>query len=94
MRAIRALFFVCACLIASIPAFAGEVVDINHADATEIAAAMKGIGLNKAQAIVAYRKEHGPFKSVDDLTMVKGVGGKTVEKNRENLRVGKLEAMK
>ncbi len=62
-------------------------VDINTADAAAIAAAMKGVGLKKAEAIVAYRKAHGPFKRVEDLTLVKGIGIKTVEKNRANLTV-------
>ena len=62
-------------------------VDINTADAAAIAAAMKGVGLKKAEAIVAYRKANGPFKRVEDLTLVKGIGIKTVEKNRANLTV-------
>jgi competence protein ComEA len=62
-----------------------ETVDINSADASRIAEVMVGIGNSKAEAIVAYRKEHGPFKSLDDLALVKGVGAKTVEKNRERL---------
>ena len=62
-----------------------ETVDINSADASRIAEVMVGIGASKAEAIVAYRKEHGPFKSIDDLAQVKGVGAKTVAKNRERL---------
>nr|MBA3493967.1 helix-hairpin-helix domain-containing protein [Gammaproteobacteria bacterium] len=46
-----------------------------------------GIGPAKAEAIVAYREKHGPFKSVDDLVMVQGIGEKTVEMNRESLGV-------
>jgi len=62
-------------------------VDINTADAAALAAAMKGVGLQKAEAIVAYRKANGPFKRVEDLTLVKGIGIKTVEQNRANLTV-------
>ena len=62
-------------------------VDINQADAAAIAAATKGVGLKKAEAIVAYRKQHGPFKKLEDLAKVKGIGMKTVEKNREYLSV-------
>ncbi|MGH8523785.1 MAG: ComEA family DNA-binding protein [Gammaproteobacteria bacterium] len=69
-------------------AFAGESVNINSADAATLANALKGIGPVKAEAIVAYREEHGPFKSVDDLVMVQGIGEKTVEMNRESLDVG------
>ncbi|MGH8533123.1 MAG: ComEA family DNA-binding protein [Gammaproteobacteria bacterium] len=69
-------------------AFAGESVDINSADAETLANALQGIGAAKAEAIVAYREKHGPFKSVDDLVMVQGIGEKTVEMNRESLDVG------
>jgi competence protein ComEA len=65
-----------------------ESVDINAADASTLAGAIKGIGPARAAAIVQYRNEHGPFKSVDDLKMVKGVGEKLVEANRASLKVG------
>lgn len=67
-------------------------VNINTADAPSLSAAIKGVGEKKAQAIVQYRKEHGPFKSVDELANVPGIGEKTVEKNRNNLSVGKSSA--
>ena len=41
--------------------------------------------MSKAQAIVEYRKTHGPFKSFEDLTLVKGIGARTVEINRGNI---------
>ena len=77
-----------AVLIACLPlwAFAGPV-DINTADAETISAELKGVGLSKARAIVEYRKKHGPFKSPDDLSLVKGIGERTVEINRANIRV-------
>ena len=65
------------------PAFAGSTVNINTADASTIAETLKGVGLSKAKAIVAYRDEHGPFKSVDQLSEVKGIGPATLERNRE-----------
>jgi len=68
-------------------ALAGPV-DVNTADAGTLARELDGIGLSKAQAIVEYRKEHGPFKGPEDLALVKGVGDKTVERNRDNLRFG------
>ncbi|GAB4294696.1 MAG: hypothetical protein Kow0096_11090 [Thiohalomonadaceae bacterium] len=64
-------------------------VDINTADAAALAQSIKGVGAKRAEAIVAYRKEHGPFKTVDDLAKVPGIGAKMVEANRQNLVVGK-----
>lgn len=77
-------------LALSFPLYASAAgpVDINTADATTIAAALNGIGESKARAIVEYREKHGPFRSADELAKVKGVGLKTVEKNREQIRVG------
>jgi competence protein ComEA len=66
--------------------FAGEV-NINTADAETIAAELNGVGLSKAEAIVAYRTKHGPFRSVDDLSLVKGIGERTVDKNRTDIQV-------
>jgi competence protein ComEA len=68
------------------PAWAGPV-DINTADATTLAKELNGVGPARAQAIVAYRNEHGPFKSVDDLALVKNMPRKVIESNRELLRV-------
>ena len=68
------------------PAFAAPV-NVNTADATAIAASLKGVGQSKAEAIVAYREKNGAFKSADELTKVKGIGEKTVEHNRELILV-------
>ncbi len=67
-------------------AFAGQV-NINTADAETIAAELNGVGLSKAKAIVEYRTKHGPFRSVDDLSLVKGIGERTVDKNRSDIQV-------
>lgn len=67
-------------------ALAGQV-DINTADAETISAELNGIGLAKAKAIVEYREKHGPFRSADDLTLVKGIGEKTVERNRSDIQI-------
>jgi competence protein ComEA len=67
-------------------AFAGPV-DINTADASTLAKELNGVGPARAQAIVAYRNEHGPFKSVDDLALVKNMPRKLIENNREFLKV-------
>lgn len=76
------------CLTCLIPALAWcEPVDINTADAKTLATALKGVGEKTAEAIVAYRAANGPFKSVDELRNVKGVGDRLLEQNRANLRV-------
>lgn len=62
-------------------------VNINTANAEEIAAELKGIGLSKATAIVEYRKANGPFKTIEQLTEVKGIGLKTVEQNRQDIQL-------
>ncbi len=58
-------------------------VNVNTADAAAIAEELNGVGMKKAQAIIDYRKEHGNFKTIEALTEVKGIGLKTVEKNRD-----------
>jgi competence protein ComEA len=57
-------------------------VNINTADAATLAASLKGIGTSRAEEIVRYREAYGPFKSVDELTDVKGIGKSTLEGNR------------
>jgi competence protein ComEA len=67
-------------------ALAGPV-NVNTADAATIAAELKGVGLSKAQAIVEYRKKHGPFRSAEDLTLVKGIGERTLDLNKSDIKV-------
>ncbi|MBT8081196.1 MAG: helix-hairpin-helix domain-containing protein [Gammaproteobacteria bacterium] len=73
-------------LAVSVVANAGPV-NVNTADAETISAELKGIGLAKARAIIEYRKKHGPFRSADDLSLVKGIGDRTVELNRTDIKV-------
>jgi len=61
---------------------AATPVNINQADAAAIARSLDGIGQSKAEAIVAWREAHGPFKKADDLKHVKGIGKATIERNR------------
>jgi len=60
-------------------------VNVNSASASEISTSLNGVGEVKAQAIVDYRKAHGGFKSVDELANVKGIGAKTLEKNKDDI---------
>jgi len=83
MKLFQTLFFTLILLISS-SAFA-EKVNINTANAEQIATTMTGIGENKAKAIVDYRNSHGKFKSIEDLENVDGVGLKTVEKNKDKI---------
>ena len=62
------------------------LVNINSATEGELTG-LKGIGSNKAQEIILYREAFGDFKRVEDLTLVKGIGDKTLAKNRHRLRV-------
>ncbi|MGO1692220.1 MAG: ComEA family DNA-binding protein [Marinobacter sp.] len=61
-------------------------ININNADAITLAN-LDGIGASKAEAIIAYREANGPFKAAQDLSNVKGIGARTVEKNAERLTV-------
>lgn len=62
-------------------------INLNTADAATLQRELLGIGEVKAQAIVAYRDEHGDFASVDELLEVKGIGEATLEKNRGKLSI-------
>jgi competence protein ComEA len=61
-------------------------ININQASESQLTS-LHGIGSSKAQAIILYREMFGDFKTVDELAKVKGIGAKTVEKNRARLRV-------
>lgn len=68
-------------------AFASEKVNINTADAATLDRVLDGIGPSKAEAIVAYRKQNGAFRSADQLASVKGIGLATIEKNKDRIVV-------
>ncbi|PID49932.1 MAG: competence protein ComEA [Proteobacteria bacterium] len=61
------------------------MVNINQASALTIAANLKGIGEKKAEAIVAYRTEHGPFSKAEDIMLVKGIGKILFQKNQADI---------
>ncbi len=62
-------------------------VNLNKAGAKEIAAALKGVGMKKAQAIVAYREKHGDFNAVEEIASVKGIGVSTIAKNHDRIQL-------
>ncbi len=69
-------------------AVAAQPVNINNADSEALVDGLVGVGPQKALAIVRYRQQHGPFKRIEDLSLVDGIGAKTVEQNRPNIRLG------
>lgn len=77
----KILFLVSLVLLIS-SAWAAEPVNVNSASAEEIAENLKGVGLSKAQSIIAYRDANGRFLHVDELVNVKGIGIRTIDQNR------------
>jgi competence protein ComEA len=69
-------------------AFAAEKVNINTADAATLDRVLIGVGPSKAEAIVAFRKQNGAFRSADQMVGVKGIGLATIEKNRDRIMLG------
>jgi len=64
-----------------------STVNINTADARALATALQGVGLARAEDIIRYREEFGPFTTVEQLTEVKGIGMATLEKNRARIKL-------
>ena len=62
-------------------------VDINKADAATLALALDGVGMAKAQDIVAHREKIGEFKSLEDLEQVRGIGPATIARNRDKILI-------
>lgn len=65
----------------------GSKVNLNAASAETLQKELSGIGAAKANAIVAYREEHGGFTAVDELIEVKGIGKALLDKNRDKLAI-------
>lgn len=86
IKSLRTVFIALTLSIFSAMSFAAPV-NINLADAETLAENIKGVGLKKANSIIMYRKTHGPFKNVNELTNVKGIGSKLVSNNKEVLFV-------
>ncbi len=70
--------------------YAGAMINVNTASIEQLQD-VKGIGPKMAEAIVAYRKTHGDFTSLDALTSVKGIGDKKLAKIKGSLMIKKVE---
>lgn len=80
--------FICAAGLFGLAMVASaDPVDINQANAQELANALQGVGVARAEAIIEYRSEHGPFASIDELVQVQGIGSRIVDMNRDVIRV-------
>lgn len=62
-------------------------VSINQADAEQLASVLKGVGLKKAESIVRYREQNGPFTQIEQLQEVPGIGPALFERNRTRLKM-------
>ncbi len=69
------------------PAPAADKVNINTASQADLDK-LPRIGPKVAQRIIDYRKEHGPFKRVEDLMKVKGIGEKTFARLKDLVTIG------
>ena len=61
-------------------------MNINTADAKTLAKELVGVGPAKAEAIIKYRTEKGPFQSPEELKKVQGVGAATYEQNKASIK--------
>ncbi|NKE94192.1 ComEA family DNA-binding protein [Pantoea agglomerans] len=64
-----------------------QQVSINEATAEQLSAVMNGVGLKKAQAIVSYREQYGPFSAIQQLSEVPGIGNALIERNAARLKL-------
>jgi competence protein ComEA len=69
------------------PSEGEATVNINEADAEELASILNGVGMKKAEAIVRYREQNGPFTQVEQLQEVPGIGPTLIERNRARLKM-------
>ncbi len=89
MKPIRNLLLAALLAGVSYGAFADKI-NINEADADALAA-LNGIGQSRAEAIVEHRKQHGPFRSLEALSDVRGISLNIVDRNRDRLTLGNTE---
>ncbi|WP_167023054.1 ComEA family DNA-binding protein [Luteibacter sp. SG786] len=84
---LKRLVIALAGLLLSPLALASTPVNINTADAATLAQSLDGVGMAKAQAIVAWREANGAFESADQLAEVKGIGAALVDRNRDAIQL-------
>lgn len=70
--------------------FAADLIDVNTATQEQLES-LTGVGPTKAKAIIAYRTEHGNFKTVDELDKVKGFTKKTIDKLRAQVTLSEAK---
>ena len=75
-------------MVFSAPSWAADSgkINLNKATAAELSQ-LKGIGMKYAERIVEFRDKNGPFKQVEDLLKVQGIGPKILEKNKDRITV-------
>lgn len=72
---------------AATPSASSGKININTASAQQLSDGLKGIGTTLSGRIVDYREKHGPFRSIDDIKKVSGIGDKTFESIRNSITV-------
>jgi len=85
MKTITSIAALAAFVVSSIASAAP--VNINTANAAQIAEALNGIGQSKAQAIVDYREAYGLFSRADEIVFVRGIGDSTYQSNKSDILV-------
>jgi competence protein ComEA len=82
--AVFVLATIVTCALIVLPALAGQKLNINTASVEDLIK-IKGIGQKKANAIVDYREAYGPFKTIEDVRNVKGIGNKLFESMKSQI---------
>ena len=85
MSFVFSMMLIPALVLASTEFKGTETVNINKANASTLAAYLKGVGPSKAEAIVKYRKSNGKFSKIDDLKNVPGIGDETYKDVKKNV---------
>ena len=60
-------------------------ININTASPKILSGKVKGIGIKRAEAIVAYREAHGAYRNFEELAKVKGISKRFVDANKKQL---------